>query len=127
MDKKKVALALGASVAAGVAAMSAAQADANPFGATSLDSGFTVAAAEEGRCGEGKCGGNGKPKGDEGKCGGDGKSKGAEGKCGEGKCGEGKAEPRGAEGKCGEGKCGGNDKPKGAEGKCGEGKCGGGR
>ena len=45
-----------------------------------------AAKGHEGKCGEGKCGGD-KAKG-EGKCGGD-KAKG-EGKCGEGKCGEGK-------------------------------------
>ncbi|CAA6826408.1 MAG: FIG024746: hypothetical protein [uncultured Thiotrichaceae bacterium] len=55
--------------------------------------------SEEGKCGEGKCGGD-KGK-EEGKCG--------EGKCGEGKCGgdKGKEEGKCGEGKCGEGKCGG--------------------
>ena len=71
-----------------------AQAASNPFAAQELTSGYSLAAAEkaqEGACGEGKCGGE--MKGD------------AEGKCGEGKCGgEMKAD---AEGKCGEGKCGG--------------------
>ena len=43
----------------------------------------------EGKCGEGKCGGDKAKK---------------EGKCGEGKCGGDKAKK---EGKCGEGKCGG--------------------
>ncbi|MDV5862206.1 hypothetical protein QM298_15135 [Pseudomonas mendocina] len=71
-----------------------AHAASNPFAVQELASGYSLAAAEkaqEGSCGEGKCGGE--MKGD------------AEGKCGEGKCGgEKKAD---AEGKCGEGKCGG--------------------
>ena len=80
----------------------------NPFVANDLGSGYQLASnATEGKCGEGKCGGDGE--------------KSAEGKCGEGKCGGdgGKS----AEGKCGKGKCGG-DGEKSAEGKCGEGKCG---
>ena len=52
---------------------------------------FTGEETAEGKCGEGKCGGE--------------KKADAEGKCGEGKCGgEKKAD---CEGKCGEGKCGG--------------------
>jgi uncharacterized low-complexity protein len=62
-------------------------------------------ATHEGKCGEGKCGGE---------------KKAGEGKCGEGKCG---GEKKAGEGKCGEGKCGGEKKA--GEGKCGEGKCGG--
>ena len=63
----------------------------NPFVANDLGSGYQLASnAAEGKCGEGKCGGNGE--------------KSAEGKCGEGKCG-GDGE-KSAEGKCGEGKCG---------------------
>ena len=85
-----------------------ASADVNPFAANPLSSGYDLANFHdhtEGKCGEGKCGGEKGEK--EGKCGegkcGEGKDK--EGKCGEGKCGEGKAEK---EGKCGEGKCGGD-------------------
>lgn len=84
----------------------AASATGNPFGATSLESGYQVASHHkegEGKCGEAKCG----------------EAKGEEGKCGEAKCGEAKGE----EGKCGEAKCGGEEKA--AEGKCGEAKCGG--
>lgn len=81
-----------------------ASATDNPFSAVELKSGYQLAAAEkvdEGKCGEGKCGGS--------------KSS-EEGKCGEGKCGADKdtsAESEGDEkssheGKCGEGKCGGD-------------------
>ena len=63
---------------------------ANVFDSSELDSPYSNAKEcelrPEGRCGEGKCGGNPAP----------------EGKCGEGKCG---ATPV-PEGKCGEGKCG---------------------
>jgi uncharacterized low-complexity protein len=140
---KPIALAIGTALAAG--ATGAAQADANPFGATLLAAGYQVSTfadpatggtppkqadekAKEGKCGEGKCGD--KMKGKEGSCGGMGEHKHAkgekimEGKCGEGKCGEGKCggagmgEHKHAKGmKVSEGKCG--------EGKCGEGKCGG--
>jgi uncharacterized low-complexity protein len=48
----------------------------------------TAPATQEGKCGEGKCGGD--------------KKDGKEGKCGEGKCGGDKKE--GKEGKCGEAK-----------------------
>jgi uncharacterized low-complexity protein len=98
---KPLALALGAALTMGVA--TSAVAAENPFSSTSLESGYKV--AMEGKCGEGKCGGEKKAK---------------EGKCGEGKCGE---EKKAKEGKCGEGKCGEDKKAK--EGKCGEGKCGG--
>jgi uncharacterized low-complexity protein len=85
------ALALGAAIAGSLATVSAA--DASPFSLTSLGTAYMaaddsagVAKGHEGKCGEGKCGGD-KAKG-EGKCGAD-KATG-EGKCGEGKCGEGK-------------------------------------
>ena len=116
IKKSSVATALGA-VVIGSLASTAAVADANPFGMQALESGYSQFAAE-GKCGgdkaekEGKCG--------EGKCGGDKKAD-KEGKCGEGKCGGDKKADK--EGKCGEGKCGG-DKKAGKEGKCGEGKCG---
>ncbi len=105
MRLKPVAAALGTTFAVTLAASPLANAAENPFSVTSFDSGYMVAGDTEGKCGEGKCGGD--------------KAEG-EGKCGEGKCGGDKAE---GEGKCGEGKCGG-DKAEG-EGKCGEGKCGG--
>jgi uncharacterized low-complexity protein len=77
----------------GFAAPSHAEVD-DLFAATDLAGGYLLATKDdaEGKCGEGKCGGETKD--------------GAEGKCGEGKCGgdEGKDD---AEGKCGEGKCGG--------------------
>jgi len=99
--KKPLAIAMGATFAAALSASPVASADTNPFGMQNLSGGYMQLA--EGKCGEGKCGGD----------------KGKEGKCGEGKCGG----DKGKEGKCGEGKCGGD---KGKEGKCGEGKCGGG-
>lgn len=78
------------------------QAGTNPFGFTEMRGGYMqLAAADvgatdggtkkttaEGKCGEGKCGGE---------------KSAAEGKCGEGKCGGDKGA---TEGKCGEGKCG---------------------
>ena len=89
--------------AAMVGVSGVASASQNPFGFKQMDSGYQVADHHmEGKCGEGKCGGNKT----EGSCG----AKKPEGSCGGKK----------PEGKCGEGKCGGK-KP---EGKCGEGKCG---
>ncbi len=105
-NKTQIAAALGAAfLATSVAPI--ASADVNPFSATQLNAGYDLAnyGDHEGKCGEGKCGGDKADK---------------EGKCGEGKCGGDKTDK---EGKCGEGKCGG-DKA-GKEGKCGEGKCGG--
>ncbi|MGG2397161.1 hypothetical protein ACJRW5_09470 [Pseudomonas sp. SH1-B] len=70
-----------------------AHAASNPFAAQELSSGYSLAAAEkaqEGSCGEGKCGGEMKAD-KEGSCGGDKKGD-AEGKCGEGKCGGEKSE-----------------------------------
>ena len=99
----------------GLVGAAQAVADAQ-FVAEDMDGGYLLAAKSdaEGKCGEGKCGGDG-----------DAKS-GAEGKCGEGKCGGDTDAKDGAEGKCGEGKCGGDtDAKDDAEGKCGEGKCGG--
>ena len=87
---KPVAAAVGAAFVSSMAASTAVVAADNPFEATDLDSGYMLAdghKAKEGKCGEGKCGGE----------------KAKEGKCGEGKCGGEKAH----EGKCGEGKCGG--------------------
>ncbi|MEZ4332198.1 MAG: hypothetical protein R3F35_10620 [Myxococcota bacterium] len=78
------------------------------FGITDLPAGYELARMHgegEGKCGEGKCGGDDGAKG---------KAE-AEGKCGEGKCGA-DSEKGGAEGKCGadggkenaEGQCGGS-------------------
>lgn len=78
---KPLAAALGTVLAASLVSLPAANADQNPFGLTKLSSGYMVIAGAEGKCGEGKCGGEKKS---EGKCGGEKKS---EGKCGEGKCG----------------------------------------
>ena len=97
---------LGSAFLTAMAQIPATQAAENPFATTELKTGYKVASKAEGKCGEGKCGGEKKADG-EGKCGGD-KDKKADG-----------------EGKCGEGKCGGDKKKSAGEGKCGEGKCGG--
>lgn len=99
------------------AALSSSQATASMFSIDTLPSGYQQAPSE-GKCGEGKCGGNKPSKVEkEGNCG--------EGKCGEGKCGAKKPSKVEKEGKCGEGKCGGKTPSKiEKEGKCGEGKCG---
>jgi len=103
--KKPLAVALGAVFVTSLAGIPVANAAENPFAMSDLSSGYVVAEMEEGKCGEGKCGGDKTKK---------------EGKCGEGKCGGDKAK---AEGKCGgdkakaEGKCGGDKTKK--EGKCG--------
>jgi len=104
--KKPLAIALGAAFVTSLAATPVANAAENPFAMSELTSGYMVAEMAEGKCGEGKCGGD--------------KAK-AEGKCGEGKCGGDKAK---AEGKCGGDKADAEGKAMG-EGKCGEGKCGG--
>ena len=87
---KPIVAAVGAAFIAGMASAPLATAAENPFAASELSSGYSQQLAE-GKCGEGKCGGD--------------KAAKAEGKCGEGKCGGDKAEK--TEGKCGEGKCGG--------------------
>lgn len=106
---KPIAAAIGGVVVAGLAGASGAVADtdAELFTTVDLSGGYELAAHhEEGKCGEGKCGGDSKDDAKDGA------------KDGEGSCGE---------GKCGEGKCGGDSKDdaKDGEGKCGEGKCGG--
>jgi uncharacterized low-complexity protein len=138
---KPLAVAMGAAFVTSLATTPVANAAENPFAMSELASGYMVADSHmEGKCGEGKCGGDkakavkegkcgeGKCGGDkakkEGKCGGD-KDRGCseeakaakEGKCGEGKCGGDKAKK--------EGKCGGDKAKSMKEGKCGEGKCGG--
>lgn len=104
LSKKPLVAALGAAfLASSIAPM--ASAEANPFSATALSSGYDLGnfnshgdgkhseggKAKEGKCGEGKCG--------EAKAG-----KAKEGKCGEGKCGEAKGAKASKEGKCGESK-----------------------
>jgi uncharacterized low-complexity protein len=102
---KSVGAAIGAAFAGSMMLSGAVNAAENPFGLAELGSGYMQVADghKEGKCGEGKCGGD---------------KASSEGKCGEGKCGGDKAS---SEGKCGEGKCGGKTS---SEGKCGEGKCG---
>ena len=89
--KKSLSIALGTTFVAAMSAAPVANADVNPFGMQTLESGYMQVA--EGKCGEGKCGGD----------------KAKEAKCGEGKCGEGKKHKgsKAKEAKCGEGKCGG--------------------
>ena len=103
--KKPLAIALGAAFITSLAGTPVANAAENPFAMSELSSGYMVAEMAEGKCGEGKCGGD--------------KMK-TEGKCGEGKCGGDKAAAEGGDKAAAEG----GDKAK-AEGKCGEGKCGG--
>lgn len=69
---KPLAAACGVAFMASVALSPAALAAENPFQADELSSGYSLAGNAEGKCGEGKCGGE--------------KAEG-EGKCGEGKCG----------------------------------------
>jgi uncharacterized low-complexity protein len=70
---KPVTAAIGAALA-GSLSIGAANAAENPFGLSELGSGYMqLASSHEGKCGEGKCGGE--------------KSTSTEGKCGEGKCG----------------------------------------
>lgn len=95
-ELKPLVVAVSAALATGTFAISAANADENPFQMTELSSGYMVAdahgAAQEGAAEEEKT---------------------EEGKCGEGKCGGEKSdadapeEDKTEEGKCGEGKCGG--------------------
>jgi uncharacterized low-complexity protein len=98
MKASKATLTLALTAAIGAAGI--AHAAGNPFALNALSQGYMVAAADkaqDGKCGEGKCGGAKK----------DVKAK--DGKCGEGKCG-GAKETKAKDGKCGEGKCGGTKK-----------------
>lgn len=112
MSTKKTSIAIAASAAmtAGLALSPSIASAENPFAAQELSNGYMQLAehhAEEGKCGEAKCGAD--KKAEEGKCGGEKKAE--EGKCGgdkkakEGNCG---GEKKMDEGKCGEAKCGGN-------------------
>jgi len=88
---------IGAALAGSLSAANVAHAVENPFGASQLEHGYMVLASKdekEGKCGEGKCGGEKDEK--DGKCGGEKDQK--DGKCGEGKCG---GEKDKKDGKCG--------------------------
>lgn len=64
---KSLAIAIGAALTAGTAALPVANADDNPFSMKGLSPGITVADHHEGKCGEGKCGeGKMKEMGDKG-------------------------------------------------------------
>ncbi|WP_250459650.1 HvfA family oxazolone/thioamide-modified RiPP metallophore [Microbulbifer litoralis] len=84
-----VATAVGAAFLASAAMnVSAGHADANPFAAEKLSSGYNLAAQDQDDSGKKKEGNCGEDKKKEGKCGDDKKKdKKKEGKCGEGKCG----------------------------------------
>ncbi len=103
--RTSIAIAASAAMTAGLVLSPSIASAENPFAAQELSSGYMQLAehhAEEGKCGEAKCGSEmKKDKMEEGKCGGDKKAE--EGKCG----GEMKKEKM-EEGKCGEAKCGGN-------------------
>ena len=76
IKKTSIATALGAVVIGSLASVSV-QANTNPFTVQSLESGF-MQSVDEGKCGEGKCGGDKAEKAAKTM---------KEGKCGEGKCG----------------------------------------
>ena len=103
---KPVAAAVGAALVGSLSAVNLASAADNPFGASPLQGGYMQLASshegekeqagegkemKEGKCGEGKCGGDMKMK--EGESGEDKAMK--EGKCGEGKCGGNMEEKKG--------------------------------
>jgi uncharacterized low-complexity protein len=106
-QSKTLAAAVGAAFIASAALSPVAVAGENPFQINELNSGYQVADAHEGKCGDKKADGEGSCGGDksdgEGSCGGD-KSD------GEGSCGGDKSD--------GEGSCGGEKS--GSEGSCGE-------
>jgi uncharacterized low-complexity protein len=89
MKASKATLTLALTAAIGAAGI--AHAAGNPFALSALSQGYMVAAADkaqDGKCGEGKCGGAKKDvKAKDGKCGGAKETKAKDGKCGEGKCG----------------------------------------
>jgi len=83
---KPVSAVVGAAFVSAITIPVTASAADNPFEVAELDEGYMLASqhkAEEGKCGEGKCGGEHKAE---------------EGKCGEGKCG---GEKKAKEGNCG--------------------------
>ena len=89
---KPVAAVAGVAFVSSLAVTSTAMADDNPFSAAELEDGYQLAGekGKEGKCGEGKCGGDKAEKGEEGSCG----EKGKEGSCGGDK-------DKGKEGSCG--------------------------
>jgi uncharacterized low-complexity protein len=116
--KTSIAIAASAAMTAGLAlSPSMASADSNPFVSAELSSGYMQLAehhADEGKCGEAKCGADKmKEKMKEGNCGGDKMKE----KMNEGNCGGDKAADKMKEGNCGgdkmkekmdEATCGGN-------------------
>lgn len=110
-----------ASLIAGSALMTASMftaahaADTNPFEAVSMDAGYEMAfagdKAKDGKCGEGKCGGE---KTKDGNCGAEKGKKAKDGNCGADQ-----------DDKAKDGSCGADKHDKAKDGKCGEGKCGG--
>jgi uncharacterized low-complexity protein len=100
MNVSKTTLTLAMTVALGAAGSASADLSQNPFEMQQLESGYVQLAeakAQDGKCGEGKCGGNEAAE-----------EKAKDGKCGEGKCGDdaAKSADKAKEAKCGEGKCG---------------------
>ncbi len=85
-----LAAAIGAALAASVLAIPAVSAESNPFGITTLSSGYMIADSGEKSGDEAAAEGGDEDKNAEGKCG--------EGKCGEGKCGEKSGDEAAAEG-----------------------------
>lgn len=88
---KPIAAVVGVAFVLSLAVTSTAMAGDNLFSTADLENGYQLAGekGEEGKCGEGKCGGDKADKGEEGSSGGD---KGEEGSCGgdkgtEGACG----------------------------------------
>ena len=57
IDKPYLASAVGIALMSSLALAGNAQADGNPFGVTELNGGYMQIAMNEGKCGEGKCGG----------------------------------------------------------------------
>ena len=130
---KPLAFALGAAFATTLSSATIANAADNPFAMTEISGGYMVAAAAEGKCGEGKCGMKSMDTDDDGSVTKEEFMQGHEvmfGRLDANGDGVIDADEQSAgmkmmkEGKCGEGKCGG-EKKTATEGKCGEGKCGG--
>ena len=119
--KTTLALAIGSAFAVSFAASSIANAAENPFGMSTLKSGYMVADAGDMKAGdkkmpEGKCGDKKDAKAKDAKCGGNMKHDAAAGKMKDGKCGN---TAKMKDGKCGEGKCGAKKVTKAKDGQCG--------
>ena len=108
MNGKKTALslAIGSAFAVSLAASPIANAAENPFGMSTLKSGYMLADASDMKDAKAK----------DAKCGGNMKHDAAAGKMKDGKCGN---TAKMKEGKCGEGKCGSKKVTKANDGKCG--------